>query len=84
MTRALGRVSFPSSSSSTLTAPATAFRGTHVKTQGIVKGTLTVLPHLPAHLAQGFFKQTGGQQYAVAGRFANEPSKLQGTTFAAR
>lgn len=53
-----------------------AYRATHVKTQGIVKGTLTVLPNLPAHLQQGLFK-TPGKSYDVAARYASEPVFLQ-------
>lgn len=53
-----------------------AYRATHVKTQGIVKGTLTVLPNLPAHLQQGLFK-TPGRSYDVAARYASEPVFLQ-------
>jgi hypothetical protein len=53
-----------------------AFRGTHVKTQGIVKGKLTVLPDLPEHLSQGLFSNAG-REHDVAIRFANEPSFLQ-------
>jgi hypothetical protein len=53
-----------------------AFRATHVKTQGIVKGKLTVLTDLPAHLQQGAFK-TPGKVYDVAARYANEPVFLQ-------
>ena len=52
------------------------FRATHVKTQGIVKGKLTVLPDLPKHLQQGLFK-TPGKTYDVAARYANEPVFLQ-------
>jgi hypothetical protein len=52
------------------------FRATHVKTQGIVKGRLTVLPDLPSHLQQGLFK-TPGKTYDVAARYANEPVFLQ-------
>ncbi|KAF2110858.1 catalase-like domain-containing protein [Lophiotrema nucula] len=52
------------------------FRATHVKTQGIVKGTLTVLPDLAPHLRQGMFKQPG-KTYDVAARYANEPVFLQ-------
>lgn len=48
------------------------FRATHVKTQGIVKGTLTVPSLLPSHLQQGLFK-TPGRTYPVAARYANEP-----------
>lgn len=53
-----------------------AYRATHVKTQGIVKGTLTVLPNLPAHLQQGLFK-TPGKSYHVGARYASEPVFLQ-------
>jgi len=53
-----------------------AFRATHVKTQGIVKGKMTVLPELPAHLQQGLFK-TSGKMYDVVARYASEPVFLQ-------
>lgn len=53
-----------------------AFRATHVKTQGIVKGTLAVLPHIPPHLRQGMFTEPG-KSYDVAARYANEPVFLQ-------
>jgi hypothetical protein len=53
-----------------------AFRATHVKTQGIVKGKMTVLSDLPDHLRQGLFK-TPGKTYDVAARYANEPVFLQ-------
>ncbi|EGP84123.1 unnamed protein product [Zymoseptoria tritici ST99CH_3D1] len=53
-----------------------AFTATHVKTQGIVKGKLTVREDLPAHLQQGLFK-TPGQTYDVAARYSNEPIFLQ-------
>lgn len=53
-----------------------AFRATHVKTQGIVKGKLAVLRHLPIHLQQGLFK-TPGKSHDVAARYANEPVFLQ-------
>lgn len=52
------------------------FRATHVKTQGIVKGKLTVLPDLPIHLQQGIF-EVPGKIYDVAGRYASEPVFLQ-------
>ena len=55
-----------------------AFRATHVKTQGLVKGTLTVLTGLPPHLSQGLFAHPG--TYAVAARYANEPVFLQPDT----
>lgn len=35
------------------------FRGTHVKTQGCVKGKFIVKSDLPDHLAQGMFKTPG-------------------------
>lgn len=53
-----------------------AFRATHVKTQGIVKGKMTILSGLPVHLQQGLFK-TPGKTYNVAARYANEPVFLQ-------
>lgn len=46
------------------------FTTTHVKTQGIVKGRLEVLPDLPEHLAQGLFKH--GSSYPVAIRYSTE------------
>ena len=52
-----------------------AFTATHVKTQGIVKGTLTVPSDLPPHLKQGLFATPG--TYPVAARYANEPVFLQ-------
>jgi hypothetical protein len=53
-----------------------AFRATHVKTQGVVKGKMTVLQDLPSHLQQGMF-QHSSKTYDVAARFANEPVFLQ-------
>lgn len=55
------------------------FRGTHVKTQAIVKGTLTVVADLPDHLAQGplFSSSNAGKPHPVAIRYANEPTFLQ-------
>lgn len=53
-----------------------AFRVTHVKTQGIVKGKLQVHPDLPEHLRQGIFAEPG-KSYDVAARYANEPYLLQ-------
>lgn len=53
-----------------------AYRATHVKTQGIVKGTLSVPGNLPAHLRQGLFA-IPGKTYDVAARYANEPVFLQ-------
>ncbi|KAK4496362.1 hypothetical protein PRZ48_012342 [Zasmidium cellare] len=51
------------------------FRGTHVKTQAIVKGDLTVSKNLPPHLSQGLFAHSG-KTYPVAIRYANEPIHL--------
>lgn len=53
-----------------------AFRATHVKTQGIVKGTLTVPADIPSHLQQGLFK-IPGKSYKIAARYASEPVFLQ-------
>ncbi|KAF1915916.1 hypothetical protein BDU57DRAFT_515711, partial [Ampelomyces quisqualis] len=53
-----------------------AFRATHFKTQGIVKGRLTVLSDLPSHLHESLFK-TPSKGYDVAARYANEPIFLQ-------
>lgn len=53
-----------------------AFRATHVKTQGVVKGKLVVKEDLPEHLRQGIFAQPG-KVYDVAARYANEPYLLQ-------
>lgn len=53
-----------------------AFRATHVKTQGIVKGKLKVREDLPEHLKQGIF-ETAGKSYDVVARYANEPVFLQ-------
>ncbi|KAL8679082.1 MAG: hypothetical protein Q9186_004622 [Xanthomendoza sp. 1 TL-2023] len=55
-----------------------AYRATHVKSQGIVKGTLTVPSDLPRHLAQGLFAIPGS--YPVCARYANEPVFLQSDT----
>lgn len=55
-----------------------AFRATHVKTQGLVKGTLTVPPGLPPHLSHGLFSHPG--TYPLAARYANEPVFLQPDT----
>jgi hypothetical protein len=45
-----------------------------VKSLAFVRGTLTVLSDLPAHLAQGIF--TPGASYPVIARYANEPTFL--------
>lgn len=52
-----------------------AFRATHVKIKGLVKGTLTVPSDLPSHLRQGLFTAPG--TYDVAARYANEPVFIQ-------
>ena len=52
-----------------------AFTATHVKTQGLVKGSLTIPSDLPPHLRQGLFASPG--TYFVAVRYANEPVFLQ-------
>lgn len=52
------------------------FRGTHVKTQAIVKGSMTVEKDLSEHLAQGLFSQAG-KTHPLGIRYANEPSFLQ-------
>ncbi|KAK5957120.1 hypothetical protein OHC33_001489 [Knufia fluminis] len=55
-----------------------AFRATHVKTQAIVKGTLTITPDLPAELAHGIASPENAKHpHPIAMRFANEPSFLQ-------
>lgn len=53
-----------------------AFRATHVKVQGIVKGKLQVRPDLPEHLRQGMFSEPG-KEFDVIARYANEPYLLQ-------
>lgn len=53
-----------------------AFWATHVRTQGIVKGKLTVHPNLSPHLQQGLFK-TPGKAYDMAARYASESVFLQ-------
>ena len=52
-------------------------RATHVKTQAILKGTLTIPADLPAHLSQGLFAGNQVQEHPVALRFANEPIFIQ-------
>ena len=53
------------------------FRGTHVKTQGVLKGRFSILPDLPRELAQGICgPENSGRDHDVAIRFANEPSFL--------
>lgn len=43
------------------------FTGTHARTHGIVKGTMTIATDLPAHLAQSMFA-VGGKTYPLAMR----------------
>lgn len=53
-------------------------RGTHVKTQAVVKGTFLVIPDIPEHLAHGICSPANAKiAHPVAIRFANEPSFLQ-------
>lgn len=55
-----------------------AMRGTHVKTQAIVKGTLQILSNLEAEYAQGIASPANAKTpHPIAIRFANEPSWLQ-------
>jgi len=57
------------------------FRGTHVKTQGILKGTFTAQKDLPSHLAVGICSPSNASTpHPVAIRFANEPSFLTSDT----
>lgn len=53
-----------------------AFRATHIKTQGIVKGTLHVRDDLPKHLQQGMFT-TPGKKFDVVARYSNGPGFIQ-------
>ncbi|CAF1453454.1 unnamed protein product [Adineta steineri] len=50
-------------------------RGTHSKTQAVVKGTLIVPANLPAHLSQGLFRYPG--KYPVILRYASEPTQIE-------
>lgn len=55
-----------------------AMRGTHVKTQAIAKGTLSIEPNLPEELAYGIASpENASKTHDIAIRFANEPSFLQ-------
>lgn len=55
-----------------------AMRGTHVKTQAIVKGKLIIDPDLPGELARGIASpDNASRPHDIAIRFANEPSFLQ-------
>ncbi|CAF1161428.1 unnamed protein product [Adineta steineri] len=50
-------------------------RGTHSKTQAVVKGTLVIPANLPAHLSQGLFRYPG--KYPVILRYASEPTQIE-------
>ena len=52
-------------------------RVTHVKTQAIVKGTLSIPDNLLHHLAQGLFAPANAGSHPVAVRYANEPIFIQ-------
>ena len=55
-----------------------AFRGTHVKTQGVVKGKFAVLPDLPPQLCHALASpENASKEHDLAIRFANEPCFLQ-------
>ncbi|KAL2405017.1 hypothetical protein ABEF95_001280 [Exophiala dermatitidis] len=47
------------------------YTGTHVRTQGIVKGTLRTEPNLPAHLKQSMFAEE--REWPVLCRYSSEP-----------
>lgn len=51
-----------------------AFTGTHVKTHGVVKGIMEILPNLPNHLSQSMFSKPG--IHPIALRFSTETSNL--------
>jgi hypothetical protein len=55
-----------------------AIRGTHLKTQGLVKGTMTIRSNPTEDLIQGLFKP--GKVYNVILRYANEPFKTDPDT----
>ena len=50
------------------------YRGTHLKTQGCVKGKFIVHDNLPDHLRQGMFKNPGS--YDVIMRYSSLTPKL--------
>ncbi|UJR32716.1 hypothetical protein I4U23_020175 [Adineta vaga] len=52
-----------------------ALRGTHTKTQALVRGTLTVPADLLPHLSQGLFIYPG--KYPVILRYASEPTQIE-------
>lgn len=49
------------------------YTGTHARTQGVVKGTFTVHPNLPPHLAQGELFDSGPQEFPLIARYSTEP-----------
>ena len=55
-----------------------AYRGTHLKTQGLVTGSLTVRSDLPEDLQTSLFQP--GKKYNVIMRYANEPFKIDADT----
>jgi hypothetical protein len=55
-----------------------AFRGTHLKTQGLVKGMMTIRNDLSEDLQQGLF--VPGKKYNTIMRYANEPFKIDPDT----
>jgi hypothetical protein len=55
-----------------------AYRGTHLKTQGLVTGSLTVRSDLPEDLQTSLFQP--GKKYNVIMRYANEPFKIDPDT----
>ena len=55
-----------------------AYRRTHLKTQGLVTGSLTVHSDLPEDLHTSLFRP--GEKYNVIMRYANEPFKIDPDT----
>lgn len=51
------------------------FTGTHIRTQGIIRGKFIVPDNFPAHLKQGELFAQGGE-YEVATRYSTEPSDV--------
>ena len=45
--------------------------GTHARTQGLVKGMLSVPDDLPKHLKQSLFEKGG--EYPIVARYSSEP-----------
>jgi hypothetical protein len=52
-----------------------AIRDAHAKSHGILRGELQVYPNLPAHLAQGMFKEA--KTYQVIIRLSTSPGAIQ-------